>query len=1213
MSRQGQYNYSGINYQSWAAMSLFLQYLRNRSFSHIHLEAPEFQDFNLVFNNGRKIICEAKGWRKKFGFSDLKKILDTILSREKLGEDDEILLICENLDERLESKIKNIRFFKEFIVSEFEKKKFSEQQIKVLPKVNFWKVSKEINQNIIYSLFSELLNFWIPEKDLKRIVHNILIQKIYECSARGETFTRTELLTEIENLKRETVKDSGYFDKERRKIESSELLKELVEAIKDNRSPVWADNQIAALSTQPHLMYFVLQKLQNRKINLRDWEKLWRVNKTYAFSFNIFRIFENNLHSRDNRKYVLELIKKNIPDFRKFFRPSFFEIDIVRIVGKIIEQDKTLLSKAFEIVKELLKTYKNEYFYLKSNQDLEWKKEETCKLLKKIYENGNEDLKNRIYELVTDYFNLIKDDGEFSHYTPKVVFEILENYLTEDRNQFEERFLELKKILVEQYEKFYKRFGKKIKFEGWELMGGTTSFFGYDYKVSDRHFIRFVLKPALAKYYKVKPKRAWEFIVDNCVSPTNKVSKTRPDFLNRASIPIVLEKYKRGSKKISQEAFKILKEFILSRKGIPHKADLIYQDIRTNFPDGKKWQLIKISIDKYKLPVNPFVEQITLELAGKGNKEAKEIIKGWIRNPDYYEKGRPFEGNIAGIISNFLDFSFDEGVQMFKDFIAQEYFITKFDTFEVFDFARVLNKILYKDFDSGLEILNNLARKPKLGENEQIILCNSLTRKGDSTQENEEVLIKIYKEFLDPFLKSFDNNINKIEAKISRSQSREAIIEFADSLAKHKKIPETIRIVKVFINDSDPCTPAKVDPADPEAKYDEHKKIERGEDIRAITTVRGWCAWALVNCTILEGRDYIEEIINLTEKLTKDKNYYIQLMSCYSLYQLTRNRLAVMPDNKEELFFNKDKEKALKMAKKIEKIAFELLDRFLNLDAKPRDVLMKGLLKVLDRIRGLNQNDAMLLLKKISQCGEKVIGEAAPLFIYFTEFRQKDFKDWKWKLPGLYDDLEGFDNKKFQDLLKSILNRRNPEINSQFAWHFWQLTKEAMPDRVDIKNMVKYSSAFKISSKYLNILAESYDHQTFTHIYDFIKDNINEHFEECYKLWRKCLEKEREALEKLIKERQTHEIYWWPFHDNGEILMVIKERGGVKEFLDSFEFLVDYPKEVNIGDINKAVEVLQNLPSKYNQRVEKIFNEIIKRNPSFYDVREAWKKQKKAT
>lgn len=41
----------GVNVQVAAGFSLFLQCLEDPKFSHIHLEAPGFQDFNLVFED----------------------------------------------------------------------------------------------------------------------------------------------------------------------------------------------------------------------------------------------------------------------------------------------------------------------------------------------------------------------------------------------------------------------------------------------------------------------------------------------------------------------------------------------------------------------------------------------------------------------------------------------------------------------------------------------------------------------------------------------------------------------------------------------------------------------------------------------------------------------------------------------------------------------------------------------------------------------------------------------------------------------------------------------------------------------------------------------------------------------------------------------------------------------------------------------------------
>jgi len=308
MGRKGKPNLKGIIYQSGAAISLFLQYLKKPNFSYIHLEAPEFQDFNLVFNDGKKIICEAKNWKKKFSYSNLRKILDDILNRKNLGKNDEILFICNEINKDLEEKVKyaeyfvSTKYFKKEFYPFFKKKKFTDEQINILPQVKFWKVSEDINENIVYSLFEELLDFWLPEDDLWGIINNILIDKIYKGSAIGDTFSRYELFTEIENMKINIIKKTGYLDDARKDI--PQQIKDLIKALENNKSPNWADYNIAALSAKPDLMFFVLKRLENIDIkNLSEWNDLWeKIIKLNYFSHRIFKIFSNNLQNTKNRR-----------------------------------------------------------------------------------------------------------------------------------------------------------------------------------------------------------------------------------------------------------------------------------------------------------------------------------------------------------------------------------------------------------------------------------------------------------------------------------------------------------------------------------------------------------------------------------------------------------------------------------------------------------------------------------------------------------------------------------------------------------------------------------------------------------------------------------------------------------------------------------------------------------------------------------------------
>ena len=1218
MGKQGQYNYTGINYQSWAAMSLFLQYLKKPYFSYIHLEAPRFQDFNLVFNDGKKIICEAKNWKRKFNYSHLRKILENILKRKNLGENDEILFICNEINKDLEEKVKNAEYFKntKYFRKEFypyfKEKKFTDKQINILPQVKFWKIPGSINENKVYSLFEDLFDFWLPESDLKKIVHSILIEKIYKRSAKGTTFTREELFVEIENIKIDIIKKTGYLDEARKSI--PQQIRNLIQALENNRSPNWADYNIAALSAKPDLMFFVLKRLENGEIkNLLEWNDLWeKIIKLNYFSHRIFQIFSNNLQNTKNRHYILSFILKNFKNYNDYFYTNFLIADIVRVVSKIIEKEKKLNGKALIIVDNILDSYKNDYFYLKSynDQHRNWEKEQVSILLRKLFNKGSYNQKEIIYKQIFNYFNLVEDEGEYWYYTPEIIFEILRDYLIVDYSKFEEKFKQLINDLIKQYDKLCKKY--TIKYKGWEIIGEFVVYSPNKYLIRDKHFIYYLLEPALVKYYRYNAEKAWDFIFENCIIYENKVSRTKPDFLNRASIPIILEKYKNKDEQISNEAFNILTEFISSKKGIPNKGKLIFQKAKKDFPDNKKICLIEEYIKYYKLPYNPFVEDIILQLAKNGNQKAKDIIEEWTSTPDFLEKTEMLGRDVVSRIENYYDYLFQVGLKLFKDYISRDDFINNDKNIEVYRIKNILNKIIYQDFQSGIEIINNTIKNKKLSNNQQILVFYCLLPKSEDINkpENLEIFEKLYCEFLDPFLNNLNNDIKKIEKRITHSQSREVIIDFAEALAKNKKIKEAMRIIEIFINDSNPCTPQKIDPKDPEGKYDKHKQIINGKGTNTITTVRGKCAWALMNCIGLASREYLEKIIDLTEKLTNDKNYYIQEQSCVTLSHLAQVRFSIMPENKEELFFNQDKEKALKMAKNIEEIAFDSLEKFLSLDQKPRSVLINQLLRVFNYLKSINQKSAEKLLNSVFKCNDEVISEAVPLFIYFAEFRHRYYHDWKWSLPGLFDDLADFDNENFKSILIDVIKKRNPKINTNFAWHFNKIVKDAMGNNKDLKTMIKYEEAFEMANNYLNIIAKSYNKESFERIYRFIKGNIDKHFEECYELWKKCLHKERDFIEKNLNSTDTRRMYWWLFDNNGEILESIKGEAGNEEFLKSFRLLLDYPIKYYFPDIDKPIKILEELPKKYNKEVNELFQKLITKEPKHFDRYEKWKIEK---
>jgi hypothetical protein len=476
-------------------------------------------------------------------------------------------------------------------------------------------------------------------------------------------------------------------------------------------------------------MSFAMDRLKTRSdLDLKKWGDLWQLNRVYYFTFGIFHVFEANLQTDKNRKYILGYIKKYTKTIRGFYRSDFFDVDVVKIVTKIIEgADGTkYFNDAFVIIKDLITFNEKEFFYLKdSGYDRgEWEKGEICKLLHKIYTRADATLKQKVFDLLVSGFNVTEDDGEFIHHAPTDVYGILREWLDDD---FKGRFNKIVKLASDQYQRYYKKFGSKVEFKGWEHMGGGTSFGPGGHHVGDRHFVGFILAPAIRKYYDADKIKGWKFIKQQCITTTAKVSETKPDFLNRSVYEIVLNRYADPDKKISGEAFTILKEFILSKRGIPHKTDLIYQAVvGSNMPDDKKWRLVEITTKKYGIPVNPFAEQIVTDLAKKSYEPAKTTLKQWFADPKYYKNFR-FDLDSVSSIKALLDSDLAFAVELFKALITSDYIKNgKSDHFGAYTVAALLNEIIRRDYAMGLSILRLLEKEEKLSDDQQIIYSFSL-------------------------------------------------------------------------------------------------------------------------------------------------------------------------------------------------------------------------------------------------------------------------------------------------------------------------------------------------------------------------------------------------------------------------------------------------------------------------------------------------------
>lgn len=1199
MSNAGMKNFQGINTQAQAGLLLFLINQTNIDFDSIVLEDPEWEDFTLKYRSGKKIICETKSWSKALGWSDVLRILETIAMRKgTINDTDEILIVCNRVISQVEEAIRYLTYGldpAELPTSRLrDKDRLSGEVLQLLKRTRFYTIPSIEDKDYLYtealSYFYNHIYYYIPRNELDLFVSNVLVKEIYNKSAIGAEFTREDLAQHIEKYREDKIKNIGTYKKERPiPAQMNDILKAIHS--KDYKY-LLEDLHLTALSAQPQKFYIALEKIEKLPdIELAHWDNLWSSIIDRQYAFRLVQIFDSSIGAIENARYVLAFLHSNLEILLKITTDPHTREMAIGLADKIVKNFPELANSTYALLKEFLDQRSHVYRNLEERRNYNFEKEEVARalglLMDTFLENNDQDSKESMIHLIDRSFDLISDDGEFFIYTPPEIFEILRIY---GAINFPASFEKLIEIAVIQFNRL--RWYEK-GFFGWELSGGTSSHWGDNYSIDDRHFVSKILKPILDKEYQKRPEETWQFIIDKCIArDVQNVSVQRPDFLSRATIDILLVEYEKGQH--GEEAFEILKDFIKMRRGIPHKAELIFQSIRSSatLNDDLKWALVEFFIGEYGLPWTVFVEQTVADLAAKGYEKAIETIVAWMKNPDYHNKQRFHSSYSITILLKLLASDdqtvYIKGVEILKGYLASSTFRDNLANWDTYDISKSVLQIFEKEPTVGIEILESLYHSAEsLTDNQQTLIGSVI----EKINENQRDLLKqVYENLVYPILiGELRGDIRNVEAKFTHKHAREYFVQYADKLAKAELYEEAITLVKLFINDSDPTLENNSD--DPEGTFNYHEKIKQGGDNLTITTVRGWCAWVLQKFCALKGRDYLtgekDDILPLVRRMVTDSNYYVRVQGMVPLIELAKNRHTVMPSSNER-FLPIDK------AQEIEDLTFELLKSEEN---QQYPAVMKHLAMVLTYMRSMKEEQAMEVLSIYRDLEwEDSIDDIASLYVFFAEFRKNAFKKDIFKSvygEEMYTAINSFNDQPFKDLLEDILRNGKDDLRARLSWQFWRLPEE---DGVDSDEM------FPISLHYLTILTESYDDDVFGYIYHFIDDWLETKPRDSLELWKKCIITEKKYLtdNPSIKKGRGE---WWPHYKNGDALVKIINTQGDVEFLNWFHELVTYPGDHDAASgVSQAVELLNILAKEGNVEAIKVRQQLVNRQPQRYDA-----------
>jgi hypothetical protein len=227
--------------------------------------------------------------------------------------------------------------------------------------------------------------------------------------------------------------------------------------------------------------------------------------------------------------------------------------------------------------------------------------------------------------------------------------------------------------------------------------------------------------------------------------------------------------------------------------------------------------------------------------------------------------------------------------------------------------------------------------------------------------------------------------------------------------------------------------------------------------------------------------------------------------------------------------------------------------------------------------------------------------ESAPLFIYYAEFRRDACKNWKFMVPGLYDDLgpDKYDSSKFKKILLDTikkLQKNDPDNCFRFASSFEHMIREVSGKDGDVD---KYT---KLAIEYFELLTSVYAHNIYNLIYRVIQDKLTKpdtYVENWYVLLEKCLKNEKIFYEKEIKAGNASKVYWYPAIYHSSILELVNQNLGKDKFMNIAKIFFSFPKELELYESDSVVLTIKEL-AKTNNDAKTIIKYLKDKNPSKY-------------
>ena len=1100
----------GITYQQKSGIYLLLSKLSDPDFKSLTLEDQNWGSFTLNFHSGKRIICLTTNFARPISVPIISSMLRKATnSANSLNPDESILIICRGIQNGVIADLKanawhSINWWGKTF-HRTSNSKFTAPLDEILRWTDFLEVSDAQCDESIQAFLPTRLGHRVSDFEIDGFLRTVIIDEVINKSKVGSTYFRINVLNSIANFTSKKSISYTKFD-----LTLDEYKEESANGI-STLEIAKATHQIERFEISQENALMIVRNLEKKV------ESLTNV------------VSDPNL--RTTSLQLMIQILKSFPDQATEIL-KFTETYLASRRGAYLSVD-----------------LRNEYTQEKDSfAQILWQLSTTC------FDSSTST--ERILKIISTNFDLTVDQGGLFFHTPQLIYELLSRYIELD---FERNFQRIIDLLETQFDNSQYYPGE---FDGKEHLGSNLIQSIDSSATTDRNFVKYLLEPSLTKYYGSNPISAWSFIVEKCLlNGEESVSRKKPDFLVRSALHIALEEFNGGLH--SEEALGLLVRQMQNQDSLPYKSDYIFQYliVRPDIPASRKWLVAKSVLEHNPFPSDPYIEQLVLQLAESNNAAALAEITKWAANSEFGQRGSAkvffsSSGVFHLLSSQTGSKAHEAGLAILRSYVTSSEFRQGSFNVDITDVAICISNLIKRDLNTGIDVLEYAYLcEDEITPNLQQLIAHTYLNLDTA---NGTLLEKAYMLFLHPILfEALDGDIESIESKFTDLYARELIVEFAINLCKTNYFEKALELITVFSNDSDPYIESTTD--DP-ADFESYQNIPESWDAPdSVSTVRGWCAYALGQFSLPGAEEYGEKISELLEQLSEDDDIYVRLQVTSSISELLTSKSDIPPTKK--LWRNPTNA----IAQDLERITFDMLDNKIN---RRYPIVMRHIVEIFRHIKTMSEHEVEHVLSVFEQIDyqgqEKVL---ASLLVYYADFRAAPRSNSR--LPKLFgsrasNDRTEFDPYHIQMRLVDYLRNGSAAEKSALAWLYWHLPQ--MQDE-------SFSRVFELSLKYLKILGEFYSRDAFSIIYRFIDDYIELKPQECYELWIKVLEAELTHLRVAGYIEDLEQS--WSNRDNAKYLSILFEAGQFRKYNKALGLLLEFPESLQRGiDPEKSREEL---------------------------------------